>query len=451
MIARRMQIPKPRRAVSAVVAATVMLLPVALMAPFAAAATPEFAAAATPVFGAIVWSPVKHTIGYATAASKAAAEANAVKDCHNKGGSANCVEFGWFEHAWGALATSSNGHVGFGWAWNTASSANAKRAADNSAVKYCTDVKGVNCRVAKDLATGGVPGRGTGGLGPYWNGNNGNWHYVALGDSYSAGYGNPAYPGDLCSRSPKAYGPQLRAAVPTLGVLSFIACSGAVTDDFESVAPPAKHPKPPKPPANLPQAVALGHTPNVLSVTMTVGGNDVGFAAIAKNCILTGNCRNDKQLVSDINGRLVKLATGLGTDKTPDGRPIVALTKLLQDVHAKAPLARIFVGGYPRLFGTTTATYHSRNGHYYCPVVGAYRVTYEDAQWLNKLADRTNRVLSDAVSKAGVPAQFVSVRKAFTYHGLCDASTPWLFPLTVHPTSIGQLQYMKNFRTAEGL
>jgi hypothetical protein len=58
-------------------------------------------------------------------------------------------------------------------------------------------------------------------------------YYAAMGDSYSSGLGNPPYPySSACKESAHAYPALLHADVLTLGRLGFIACAGAVTDDF---------------------------------------------------------------------------------------------------------------------------------------------------------------------------------------------------------------------------
>jgi hypothetical protein len=96
--------------------------------------------------------------------------------------------------------------------------------------------------------------------------------YVALGDSYAAG---PVIPVQLppfgCLKSSNNYGHlvqlQLRFAEfrdPT--------CSGAETDDM--TAPQGVTPGP-----NPPQFNSL--TEGTTAVTLTIGGNDIGFSSIA--------------------------------------------------------------------------------------------------------------------------------------------------------------------------
>jgi lysophospholipase L1-like esterase len=281
--------------------------------------------------------------------------------------------------------------------------------------------------------------------------------YAALGDSYSAGLGNsPAYPNGVpnCGQSVKAYPALLDAAVPSLGKLGFIACENDVTDDFYTNG------------KNLSQLDALGLLPNVRTVTLTIGGNDIGFASVITDCAI-----NPQILKTDCNPRWkakvnawINALAGKGSATTINGQPIHALATLLAGIHQMAPNARIFLAGYPRLFGTNAKYYTLLKGHgtpgtrvCYLPSVNAAGlrplVRYDDAQWFDQTADTLNGVLTSAVAKArskGVPVTFVSVRAAFTTHGDCDSGSSWLTPFngldrgtSLHPTAAGQQAYEK--------
>jgi len=283
-------------------------------------------------------------------------------------------------------------------------------------------------------------------------------YYAAMGDSYSSGLGNGNYTySSICSESAYAYPALLHTDVPALGKLGFIACAGAVTDDFYTTG------------KNLSQLASLALLPNVRTVTLTIGGNDVGFAPVVKACL---NQRTDcyKAQESAVYARINALA-GKGRATTPEGRPIHALTALLVAIHREAPNAHIFVVGYPRLFGSNPKYYpkqrYLRDGttSRVCSLpsyVGPLYLRYDDAQWFNQMADRINSVLASAVAKAGVPATFVSVRAAFTTHGDCDSGPSWFTPIKVdvsllnidignsalHPNRAGQRAYERNLRSA---
>ena len=85
--------------------------------------------------------------------------------------------------------------------------------------------------------------------------------YVALGDSYSSGTGAGSYVNDgtACQRSVHAY-PSLLASSQNLS-LTFRACSGATVADVTNT-----------------QLSALGSA--TTHVTISVGGNDAGFADV---------------------------------------------------------------------------------------------------------------------------------------------------------------------------
>lgn len=98
--------------------------------------------------------------------------------------------------------------------------------------------------------------------------------YVALGDSYSAGLGAGSYTGSSgsCDRSTKAYS-ELWAAGHAPASFTFVACSGATTGSVISG-----------------QLSALSAATTLVSIT--VGGNDVGFASVMETCVLhsTSTC-----------------------------------------------------------------------------------------------------------------------------------------------------------------
>jgi lysophospholipase L1-like esterase len=94
--------------------------------------------------------------------------------------------------------------------------------------------------------------------------------YTALGDSYSSGTGTGSYTlNSSCQRSVYAY-PYLVSQQRANTTLSFLACSGAKTTDVNSS-----------------QIPSLSSTTNW--ITMTIGGNDVGFGNLVLSCTL-GDC-----------------------------------------------------------------------------------------------------------------------------------------------------------------
>lgn len=214
--------------------------------------------------------------------------------------------------------------------------------------------------------------------------------YVALGDSYSSGVGAPGASG-LCMRSPQGY-PQLWADAHQVASFRTAACGGAVTDNVRDL-----------------QVWALNSGTD--AVTITIGGNDVGFATAMITCTLgsTASC----------------------LDAVDDGREY-AETTLPGDLDATyaairqhAPNAKVYVLGYPRLFEETAT----------CS--GAPSLTGRQA--VNVAADELSAIIGARATAAGFT--YVDVRSSFAGHGIC-ASAPWInaFALSVssfHPNADG--------------
>lgn len=109
----------------------------------------------------------------------------------------------------------------------------------------------------------------------------GSTSYVAMGDSFSSGEGNPTFEygtnqgganENRCHRSPQAYPRQLQSDLSLdLGPTAFVACAGATTSDVTS----GKY-------GEDPQTDALSEDTEV--VTITIGGNDVDFEGYANSC-----------------------------------------------------------------------------------------------------------------------------------------------------------------------
>lgn len=219
--------------------------------------------------------------------------------------------------------------------------------------------------------------------------------YVALGDSYSSGLGAGSYLGSSsCHRSSNAY-PVLYAAQASAS-LDFVACSGARTSDVLN---------------NQVSALSAGTD----LVTITVGGNDAGFASVMQDCILGGDsgCKtaidNAKAFV---NGTLPGL-----------------LENTYRQIRSRAPEATVIVLGYP---------------HFY-RIGGSCSVGLSDASrgYINGGADALDSVIQKEATEAGFA--FADVRPAFTGHEICSGAA-WLHSLTYpidesyHPTATGQAQ-----------
>jgi len=265
--------------------------------------------------------------------------------------------------------------------------------------------------------------------------------YVALGDSYASGVGlapSLAYPVLL-----RAHG------VAPFSTLTSAASSGAVTGDVTGS-----------------QVGTLRDTTE--TVTLTVGGNDVGFASVLAACLRSPDPRLQAVLDSGGGSWRRQLRAGAeqriaflgGPAAVPQGRS-VPLVRVLSDVARRAPDAEILVTGYPRLLGSRpTAAGHSASDT--LPLF----VPPEDAAWLGAQSDALDAAIAGAVERAqasGVRAQFVDVSATFAGHALSDPGTPGVNGVVLasltslvpdassfHLTEWGQAAYASALATAVG-
>lgn len=224
-------------------------------------------------------------------------------------------------------------------------------------------------------------------------------HYVALGDSYSSGVGSGSYisASGGCLRSTKAYS-QLWADAHAPASYVSVACSGATTGSVSSS-----------------QLSALSGATTLVSIT--VGGNDVGFATVMQDCVLYGTTT----CVNEVNAAEAQAKSIL------PGR----LGSLYGAIRTRAPAAKVVVLSYPRFYDTSV---------WYC--IG---LSSTSRKKINEGADVLDSVISSAVSaRAGFV--FADVRSRFAAgHEICDGSNSWLHSVdwsdlvqSYHPTANGQ-------------
>ncbi|MFI7548007.1 SGNH/GDSL hydrolase family protein [Actinoplanes sp. NPDC049599] len=211
------------------------------------------------------------------------------------------------------------------------------------------------------------------------------WDYVALGDSYSSGVGASGQTG-LCLRSSNGY-PGLWNAANDPKSYRSVACGGATTDSLRST-----------------QLWPLTGSTDL--VTLTIGGNDAGFASTVISCTLS----SDSACAATVASALETLHTEI------PGK----LDATYADIRRKAPNARVVVLGYPILFDVTTT---------YCGVGG---MSIPKRRSLNSGAAELNKVIAARAQAAGFT--WSDVTDEFAGHGICAAS-PWLNGLTVIPAT----------------
>ncbi|MFJ9695678.1 SGNH/GDSL hydrolase family protein [Kitasatospora sp. NPDC101183] len=268
--------------------------------------------------------------------------------------------------------------------------------------------------------------------------------WAALGDSYTAGVieatGDLTAPVDGCARTTLSYPEVLRRDLGSLVDLRNVSCSGATSLNVYATAqnpggrplpPLGTDPGAPYPPVP-PQIDAVPTDANV--VTVGVGGNDLGFGGILKDCIELGAaalgqgtpCR-DKYDAS-LSDRFHQLSGDYGN--------------MLNSLHSKAQFARVITVGYPHLMPEDVSL--CRYGD---PLQFA-TFTPGDLDWARTaVLEPLNGVV--AAQTARHHDTFVDLYPASAGHSVCDADH-WLdgvltsvLPLkyaVVHPNATGQAE-----------
>lgn len=233
-------------------------------------------------------------------------------------------------------------------------------------------------------------------------------HYVALGDSYSSGVGAGSYTSESgsCDRSTNAY-PALYAANIHPAAYVSVACSGATTSTVINS-----------------QVSALSSATTLVSIT--IGGNDAGFANIMTTCALYGTT----ECVA-----AVQQAENFAQTTLPG-----LLNNTYNAIRAHAPYARVVVLDYPVFYQLNT----------FC--VGLSDTSHQ------KIDEGIN-ILDGVINTAAISHgfKFADVRSIFVGHQLCSGDK-WLHALnfldlteSYHPTSDGQAYgYYPVFRGTAG-
>ena len=258
--------------------------------------------------------------------------------------------------------------------------------------------------------------------------------YVALGDSFAAGEGaaSNAFPyqpgtdhgaGRNCHRSRVGFAVKVAEAFSL--PLSFHACSGAKASDYFVAQQAARRGTcgrtcAPSQPAIVRQRDWLTRrpagTPTRL-VTLMFGGNDVGFAQVAKTCATSTDCIKAIDAAADKLPLLTDLHQHLDADRRPlstTAHP--SLVELYQDVllSLTGQQTTILVLGYPKLFPDRPPPA--------CAIGPKLSIARPEMRALNGFVDRLNAAVKHAVDLVP-PLQYVNLTDAFAGHDLCENST----------------------------
>ena len=251
---------------------------------------------------------------------------------------------------------------------------------------------------------------------------------VALGDSYTAGALLPldsraTLPG--CLRSTRAYPalvahalrvPLREAACASAGVKEMTGAQRTYLGTYLGTNPA--------------QLTALA--PDDRLVLLTLGGDDMGFLNVLKECVKLSFTRpwGSPCEAHYAPGGHDQLAAGV-TAETPK------MASVLAAIEARAPRARIVVVGYPAMFPQSGGCWP------------AVPITNGDVAYLRGIEVKVNAMLAAAAKAAG--ATFVNTYAPTTGHDFCtpesvrdvEGLVPGSLALPFHPNARGQ-QAMAN-------
>lgn len=241
-----------------------------------------------------------------------------------------------------------------------------------------------------------------------------NQGYVAIGDSFSSGEGTYVYDDNAkaCHRGPLAWPRILESKSDDLGPIEHKACTGAEIENLFNT--------------HNGQERQIPTTPNasVGWVTLTIGGNDVGFKGILWDCYSSQPCTGvpDDQGFKD---KLTTLTNSLVNTVYP------ALVK----AYPNAIIAHV---GYPRLFPPNGVDPH-----------GCSWLESDEQEAAEQIAQQLNGAIAAATIQNS-RVRYVDVTEIFAGYEMCTSS-PWVHSLDLgrfgfrteqaHPTYLGQYAY----------
>jgi lysophospholipase L1-like esterase len=244
------------------------------------------------------------------------------------------------------------------------------------------------------------------------------WTYTAMGDSYSSGVGSPPYDTGTasgCERSQQAFGRQFAQQQSGIGDagIQHIACSGATINNLLSSGTGQNGEQP---------QISQMYSGSKL-VTVTIGGNDIGFAGVLTNCLLNPLTTCESAYNGDNTSNLYTKIDNLEPQ----------LVDAYEAMKSAAPQAKIVAVTYPLLF---------------TPGVACQTLSVPDVNYLNNVGLYLDSAIISAAKAAGIDA--LDERYAFLGHQLCSSGTSWVNSVSgtsvtdsssyFHPTAAGQAQ-----------
>ncbi|HEX6445277.1 MAG TPA: SGNH/GDSL hydrolase family protein [Streptosporangiales bacterium] len=225
-------------------------------------------------------------------------------------------------------------------------------------------------------------------------------HYVALGDSYTAGpfIPWPRFDPVGCGRSTNDY-PKLLAGLLKVGSYTDVSCSGAQTSNMtQSQSVPLG--------SNGPQFDALKADTDL--VTLGIGGNDFNlFGSLIDTC--------SSLYRSDPNGSPCKdkyVVNGQNTLQPNIDRIGERVAGVVAGIHQRSPHAEVLVVGYPHIVPADKT----------CQDVLPFSTG--DYPFLDSVEQALNTAIADAAG--GGTATYVDTYAASAGHDACEGDRAWI-------------------------
>jgi hypothetical protein len=256
--------------------------------------------------------------------------------------------------------------------------------------------------------------------------------YLALGDSFSSGEGISIYRPETntadnrCHQSTLSYGYLLHDSLTNGGTFGSVACSGAKIKDvvigdrkiYNNNNPQAKNKELEIYDDEINNSFLPGYRGQIKFIgdlkpkiiTLSMGGNDVGFSDILKKCVLSygyNDCyptyEDRKELVNLINNQYPRLRD------------------MYQSLKKEAaPDAKIYIVGYPQI--AKSGGNCALNVHF----------SEDEIVFGNQLVSYLNYVIKSAANDSGV--FYVDTEHSFNNHRLCETKSS---DVAVNGLSIG--------------
>lgn len=240
---------------------------------------------------------------------------------------------------------------------------------------------------------------------------------------------------NMCHRSRSSYQAQVFETLQGQGHFagqdySSAACSGAVESDLYSnnSGGNGEGPQAQTTPDGPDDAHPYDRIPPDASlITMSMGGNDVGFADVLTNCVTHGMAGSG---CMDSEAIRARMASVYGTADT-----VGTLEAQIARIRQQHPDARIVIMGYPPLFAEkpltkTVTAYDPLTGQpiqYTLPQWNGSGMTVEQQRWANEQAAQINEHIKQMCADTGV--EFVDPTSLFVgpgYDHRIGSDDPWI-------------------------